>query len=179
MPRRADVYPGAVLLPRTPTAILLATVLLAGCGGDDTGPQTKEGFISAADVVCQDLFSEFAQASAGQPTTPQAVAEANNELADTYDELAVRLSEVPLPEAGAARRQAQAFVRSVRAVQPVLEKLRGASGRFVDAANAEDRQALAKAGNDVRSSLDAFRSARAQSDRLAIAYGLNFCGNLG
>ena len=179
MSRRADVYPGAVLSPRTPTAILLATVLLAGCGGDDTSPQTKEGFISAADVVCQDLFSEFAQASAEQPTTPQAVARANNELADTYDKLAVRLSAVPLPEAGAARRQAQAFVHSVRAVQPVLENLRDASGRFVDAANAEDRQALAKAGNDVRAALDAFRSARAESDRLAIAYGLNFCGNLG
>ena len=164
---------------RTLTAVLLAAVLLAGCGGDDSGPQTKEGFISAADIVCQDLFSEFAQASSGQPTTPQAVAEANNELADTYDEFAARLSDVPLPEAGAARRQAQAFVGSVRAVQPLLENLRDASGRFVAAASAEDREALAKAGNDVRSSLDAFRSARAQSDRLAIAYGLNFCGNLG
>jgi hypothetical protein len=168
-----------VLSPRTSTAVVLATVLLAGCGGDDTGPQTKQGFISAADVVCQDLFSEFAQASSGQPTTPQAVAEANDQLAGTYDKLAARLSDVALPEAGAARRQAQAFVRSVRAVQPVLENLREASRRFVDAAAAEDREALVKAGNDVRSSLDAFRSARARSDRLAIAYGLNFCGNLG
>jgi len=67
----------------------------------------------------------------------------------------------------------------VRSVQPLLENLRGASRRFVEAADAEDRQALAKAGNDVRTSLDAFRSARARSDRLAIAYGLNFCGNLG
>ena len=168
-----------MLVSRTLTAALLAAVLLAGCGGDDDGPQTKEGFISAADVVCQDLFSEFAQASSGQPTTPQAVAEANDELADTYEKLAARLADVPLPETGAARRQAQAFVGSVRSVQPLLENLRGASKRFVEAADAEDRQALAEAGNDVRTSLDAFRSARARSDRLAIAYGLNFCGNLG
>jgi hypothetical protein len=166
-------------LARTLTAVVLATVLLAGCGGDEAGPQTKAGFISAADSVCQDLFSQFAEAGSGQPTTPQAVADANNELADTYDELAARLEDVRLPEAGAARTQAQAFVTSVRAVQPLLENLRGASRRFVTAANAQDRPALAKAGNDVRTSLDAFRSARAESDRLAIDYGLNFCGNLG
>jgi hypothetical protein len=168
-----------VLSPRTPTAILLVTVLLAGCGGDDGGPQTKEGFIAAADLVCQDLFSEFAAARSGEPTTPQAVADANNELADTYDELAERLSDVPLPDDGAARRGAQAFVSSVRSVQPLLDDLREASQRFVDAAKASDRPALAKAGNDVRGGLDAFRSARARSDQLAISYGLNFCGNLG
>jgi hypothetical protein len=161
------------------TAILLATVLLAACGGDDAGPQTREGFISAADNVCEDLFSEFAQASSGQPTTPQQVADANDELADTYVKLADRLDAVPLPPAGAARTQALAFLTSVRAAEPLLENLRGASRRFLEAANAEDRQALARAGNDVRTALDAFRSARAESDRRAIAYGLNFCGNLG
>jgi hypothetical protein len=167
-----------VLALRTPTAILLVTVLLAGCGGGDSGPQTKEGFISAADGVCQDLFSDFSKASSGEPTTPQAVADANNQLADIYDKLANRLGEVPLPERGAARRQAQAFITSVRSAEPVLDDLRRASGRFVAAAKASNRPALAKAGNDVRAGLDAFRSARARSDRLAIAYGMNFCGNL-
>lgn len=168
-----------MLLRRPLTALVLAAALLTGCGGDDAAPQTKEGFISAADDVCQDLFSEFAQASSSEPDTPQQVAAANNELADTYDRLAERLADVPLPQSGAARAQAQAFVRSVRAARPLLQNLRRASARFVTAAEAEDRQALARAGNDVRSALDAFRAARADSDRLAIAYGLNFCGNLG
>ena len=167
------------MLPRRPlTVLVLATALLAGCGGDDS-PQTKEGFISAADGVCEDLFSEFAQLSSGQPTTPQDVADANNQLADTYEKLAARLDKVPLPEKGAARTQAQAFVRSVDAARPQLVKLRAASMRFVDAAEAENRAAITKAGSDVRAALDGFRSARASSDRLAIELGLNFCGNLG
>jgi len=172
LPRR---FPTPVLR----ATILLAIVVLAGCGGDDPGPQTREGFISAADGVCEDLFSEFAQASQGQPTTPRDVAAANSELADTYEKLADRLDDVRLPARGSARTQAAAFVRSVRSSEPLLANLRAASKRFVDAAQAEDRQALTKAGNDVRSALDAFRSARADADRLAIAYGLNFCGNLG
>jgi hypothetical protein len=169
-----------VLLRRSLSAILIAAALLAGCGGDDdAGPQTKEGFISAADNVCQDMFSEFAQVGDGQPTTPAGVADANNELADTYARLADRLEDVRLPDEGAARTRAQAFVKSVRAAEPLLDRLRAASKRFVEAGAKKDREALTKAGNDVRAALDAFRSARAESDRLAIAYGLNFCGNLG
>ncbi len=166
-------------LRRALTAVLLTTVLLGGCGGEDQVPQTKEGFISAADNVCEDLFSTFAQASEDQPRTPQDVASANNRLADTYEQLAERLDEVPLPETGAARTQAQAFVSSMRAAEPLLENLRASSKRFVEAGEAKDHRALAKSGNEVRAALDAFRSARADSDRLAIAYGLNFCGNLG
>lgn len=162
------------------TAVLLATAVLAGCGGGkDAGPQTKEGFISAADSVCEDLFGEFAQASSGEPATAQDVAKANDELAGTYAKLADRLDDVPLPATGAARTQAQAFVDSVRAAEAPLAKLRAASERFVAAAGDENRVGLAQAGNDVRTALDAFRSARADSDKLAIAYGLNFCGNLG
>lgn len=169
-----------MLVRRSWTCVLLLAALLAGCGGgDDTAPQTKEGFIAAADNVCEDRFSDFAQASEEQPTTPEDVAAANDQLADSYERLADRLADVPLPAAGPARTQAQAFVSSVRAAEPLLRNLRASSKRFVDAAEAKDRQALAVAGNDVRSALDAFRSARANSDRLAVAYGLNFCGNLG
>ena len=168
-----------MFLRRSFAALALSTALLTGCGGGDDAPQTKEGFISAADSVCEDLFSDFAQIGSGQPATPKAVADANRELADTYEKLADRLADVPLPATGAARTQAQAFVTSVRAGESRLAGLRAASERFVDAAEAENRSELTKAGNDVRGALDAFRSARADSDRLAIAYGLNFCGNLG
>ena len=164
---------------RTLTATLVAAALLAGCGDDDSGPQTKAGFITAADSVCQDLFSEFAQIEAGAPQTPQEVADANDELADLYGQLADRLAEVELPATGAARTQAQAFISSVRAAQPSLATLRQASKRFVAAAEAKDRQAVTKAGNDVRTALDSFRAARANSDRLAVQYGLSFCGTLG
>ncbi len=184
-PRAATISAAAVLPRRLPTALRIASIVAAsavlGCGGggDDRGPQTKEGFISAADGVCEALFSEFAQAREEQPETARDVAAANNELADTYEKLADRLDEVRLPDEGSARTQAAAFVRSVRSAEPLLADLRTSSKRFVDAAKAQDRQALTDAGNDVRSALDGFRSARADADRRAIAYGLNFCGNLG
>jgi hypothetical protein len=163
---------------RTLPTVLLVSALLAGCG-DGSGPQTKEGFISAADGVCEKVQSDIQRAGSAEPQTPAQVAEANDTLADLYDRLADDLGRVPLPEAGAARRQAQAFIASVRAADPLVEKLRAASKGFVTAARAQDRQAAAAAGNEVRGALDAFRAARARSDRLALQYGLNICGNLG
>ena len=124
-----------MLLRRAVLAMVTAAALLAGCGGGDDAPQTKEGFIAAADKVCQDLFSEFAQAGEGQPTTPEGVSDANQELADTYARLADRLDDVPLPERGAARTRAAAFVRSVRAAEPLLDDLRTASTRFARSAS--------------------------------------------
>jgi len=168
-----------VLRRLLPLALLLIA-LLAGCGGgDDTGPQTREGFILAADGVCQRLASDLAEAGSVNPQTPEQVAQANNVLADLYGELVAGLGKVRLPDSGTPRRQAQAFVDSVRTADPLVERLRTASKDFVTAAKSNDRQAAATAGNEVRSALDAFRAARANSDRLAIGYGLGFCGNLG
>ncbi len=159
-------------------ALFSLTVLLAACGGG-SAPQTREGFISAADGVCQKLFGEIAQAGSADPKTPEQIAEANTVLANLYERLSRDLADVPLPEEGAARRGAEAFVASVRRADPLLVRMRAAARRFEVAARAGDAQAAATAGNDVRSALDAFRAARAESDRLAVDYGLNFCGNLG
>ena len=160
-----------------PLPVLLALALIAGCGGDD-GPQTKEGFISEADGICQSLAGEFESAGSEQPGTPQEVADANHVLADLYEKLSDRLADVRLPVAGAARTEAQAYVSSVTKTEPMLDRLRSSADGFLEAAKGTDRQALAVAGNTLRSSLDAFRAARAQSDSLAVSYGLNLCGNL-
>ena len=161
-----------VVLP----VLLLAFALLAGCGGDD-GPQTKEGFISEADGVCQSLAGEFQSSGSQQPGTPQEVADANHVIADLYEKFSDRLGKVRLPE-GAARTDAQAYVTSVTKTEPLLDRLRSSADGFLEAAKGTDRQALSVAGSAVRSSLDAFRAARAQSDTLAVSYGLNLCGNL-
>jgi hypothetical protein len=174
------IYPGAVLVPRILLVPLLAAALLAGCGGgDDGGPQTKAGFIAAADRVCADLSTDIAEAGSSNPQTPPQIAEANDVLADIYGKLADKISDVPLPAAGAARTGAQAFVSSIRAADPLVEKLRSTSDRFVAAAKAKDKAAITASGTALRSELDAFRAARADSDLQAIAYGMEICGSLG
>src|SRR5687767_7937700 len=144
-------------------ALLLVLVaglgLLAGCGGDD-GPQTKEGFISEADGVCEEFLDEFAEAGADDPTTAREVADANRVLADTYERFSERIAEVRLPTAGAARTQAQAYVNSVRRAEPLLERLRSTADDFLEASRGRDTRALTVAGNNLRSALDAFRANR-------------------
>lgn len=164
---------------RVLSTALTCAALLAGCGGGDEGPQTKEGFVAAADGVCADLAVELAEAGAKDPGTAKQVRDANRVLADLYQDLSDRLAEVRLPDAGTARTEAEAFIESVRRADPLLDELRTASEAFLQAAKDNDARALAKGGNDVRAALDRFRAARAESDRLAVAYGLNSCGNIG
>lgn len=150
--------------------------LLSGCGGD-SGPQTKEGFILDADGVCESFLTEFEDAGSADPGTAQEVAEANKVLADVFGRFSDVMRKVRLPD-GAGRTPAQAYVDSVRASEPLLERLRSTAGAFLEAARGTDRQALTVAGNDLRAALDGFRATRARSNALAVDYGLNLCGNL-
>lgn len=169
-------------LLRNLAALLLvlvgATALLSACGGDDSAPQTKEGFILDADGVCEDFLGEFAAAGDENPGTAQEVAEANKVLADLYERFSERMQDVRLPDSGVARTQAQAYVNSIRRSRPLLDRLRAAADEFRAAAEGSDAQALTSAGNNLRAALDRFRANRAQSDTLAVSYGLNLCGNL-
>lgn len=159
--------------------VLVAGVLpLSGCGGDDRGPQTKEGFTLDADGVCESFAGEFQDAGSENPGTAKEVADANKVLADLYERFSGVMGEVRLPASGAARTQAKAYVDSVRASEPLLERLRATADAFLTAAQGQDRQALTVAGNDLRIALDGFRASRAKSDTLAVQYGLNLCGNL-
>ena len=167
----------------TPRALALLALLLAGlalltgCGGDDA-PQTKESFILEADGVCESFLDEFADAGAQDPGTAKEVADANKVLADLYERFSERIREVELPAGGAARAQAQAYIDSVRRSEPLLDRLRQTSEEFLGAARGSNTRTLQAAGNALRQALDAFRAARAESDRLAVAYGLSLCGNL-
>jgi hypothetical protein len=170
-PRRLAVLPLVLVL-------VAGVALLAGCGGGDDGPQTKEGFILDADGVCEDFLGEFADAGADDPGTAREVADANKVLADVYEKFSNRISDVRLPEAAAARKGAAAYVSSVRMSEQLLDGLRSSADDFLAAAEGTDARALTTAGNNLRVALDRFRASRAQSDTLAISYGLNLCGNL-
>jgi len=163
-----------------PLALMLAALLVAGCGGgEEKGPQTRAGFIAAADGVCSDASTDLAEAGSDNPKTPSDIAKANDVLADIYGKLADGISDVELPATGAARRDAQAFVSSVKAADPLAQRLRTVSKDFEQAVDKNDRNAITASGSQVRSALGAFRAARADSDRRAIAYGLQVCGSLG
>jgi hypothetical protein len=157
---------------------LLSAGVLAGCGGEDSTPQSKEQFIAEADVVCAGVAEDLRRKGATEPETAQEIAQANNILADTYGKLGEGLSKIELP-VGADRRGAQAYVDSVSRTDPLLGKLKSSSRALVEAVNGSDRRALTIAANDVRAALDGFRKARADSDLLAVRYGLDVCGNLG
>ena len=160
-------------------ALLLVAglALVSGCGGEDA-PQTKEGFILEADGVCESFVDDFSEAGSQNPGTPKEVADANNVLADLYERFSERIGDVRLPASGAARTRAQAYVDSVRRSEPLLDRLRAASDDFLTAAQGSDARAISAAGNSLRQALDAFRASRSASDRLAVEYGLNLCGNL-
>jgi len=157
--------------------LVAGVAVLSGCGGDDA-PQTKEGFILDADGVCESFVDDFSEAGSQNPGTPKEVAEANKVLADLYERFSERISDVRLPASGAARTQALGYVNSVRRSEPTLDRLRAASDDFLEAAEGSDARALGAAGNALRIALDAFRATRSASDRLAVEYGLNLCGNL-
>ena len=159
-------------------AALLSAGIVAGCGGGDSKPQTKEQFVLEADVVCAEVAEDLARKGVTEPTTPEEIAQANNILADAYGELGDGLRKIELP-GGAERRGAKAYVDSVARTDPLLAKLKSSSQALVDAVNGDDARALAAAGNDVRAALDGFRKTRAESDLLAVRYGFNVCGNLG
>lgn len=154
-----------------------AVAPLSGCGGDDS-PQTKESFILEADGVCEEYLGEFAEAGADDPGTAREVANANTVLADLYERFMEDITDVRLPAAGPARTEAQAYIDSVERSAPLLDRLRATADAFVDAAEGTDTRALTVAGNELRTALDRFRANRAESDRLAVDYGLNLCGNL-
>ena len=169
---RTSVLAAALVLVLT-----AGLVLLSGCGGDD-GPQTKESFILEADGVCESFVDDFEEAGSQNPSTAKEVADANRVLADLYERFSERMVKVRLPDSGPARTQARAYIDSVRRSRPTLDRLRAASEEFLEAARGTDARALTLAGNNLRSALDAFRATRSASDRLAVEYGLNLCGNL-
>ena len=161
---------GALLL------VLVVALSSGGCGGSDA-PKTKEEFIAEADTVCERLAASFAKAGSTNPQTPDEIGTANSVLAELYDDLARDLSDLTAPP-GTAGAGARDYIAAIQRSDTLVQRMKATSLELATAAHGRDPRRLAKAGNDLRSALDAFRAARAEADRLAVDYGFNTCGNL-
>ena len=170
----------APLAPPSSLVLLLARLaLLSGCGGDD-GPQTKEGFILDADGVCENFVGEFADAglAAARARRRRSPTPTRSSPTSTRS-FGERLGDVRLPDAGAARTQAQAYVESVRRAEPLLERLRATADGFLEAAKGSDAQALSASPATTCAARSTRSAPRARSPTGSRStYGLNLCGNL-
>jgi ElaB/YqjD/DUF883 family membrane-anchored ribosome-binding protein len=94
-PRLRLALPHPQMARRLPTALLLASALLAtaaaGCGGSDTGQVSAEELVSRADQICSEGRERFEEVQAESPSSASAAAEQTGELAqiagDELDEL--------------------------------------------------------------------------------------------
>jgi hypothetical protein len=133
-------------------ATLAATVLAAGCGGDDV--QTREDFIEDADSICEEGTNEIGEALADQ--FPQGQPPAGPEFNAFAQSTAIP--------------NIQAQIDAIRGLEPPPgEQLQ--VNAFLQAAQAE----LDKAKQDP--SYLASEAAFANSNQLAADYGLTACAS--
>jgi hypothetical protein len=164
-------------------AALLAAALVpaaGGCGGGSDEPEnvTKDLYIARADQVCAGLASAIGDAGAANPKTPKDITESADVLADRYGDLLKKLQDLKPPAATAARRGATAYVAAIARTDSHLVELRTAAGALEDAVASKDKQRITTAGTAVQRALADFRSAQAQADQRALAYGFTVCSGL-
>lgn len=164
-------------------AALLAAavaVAVAGCGGGSDEPKTvsKDLYIAKADQVCAGLASNIRDAGAANPKTPKDITEASDVLADRYGDLLEKLQDLKPPTATADRRGATAYVASIARTDSHLGELRAAARGLEAAVDSKDKQRITTAGTAVQRALADFRSAQAQANQRALAYGFQVCSSL-
>jgi hypothetical protein len=172
---------------RSVAAALLAAALVpaaGGCGGGSDEPKnvtknvTKDVYIAKADQVCAGLASAISDAGAANPKTPQDITDSADVLADRYGDLLKKLKDLKPPTAAADRRGATAYVAAIGQTDSHLVELRAAARDLQDAVDSKDKQRITDAGTAVQRALADFRSAQAQADRRALAYGFQVCSGL-
>lgn len=161
-------------------ALLAAAVAVAGCGGGSDEPKTvsKDLYVAKADQVCAGLASNIRDAGAANPKTPKDITAAADVLADRYGDLLKKLQDLKPPSAAADRRGATAYVASIARTDSHLVELRTAARELEAAVDSKDRQRITTAGTAVQRALADFRSAQAQADQRALAYGFQVCSGL-
>jgi len=169
---------------RPVAAALLAAALVpaaAGCGGggsDEPKSVSKDVYIAKADEVCARLANSIRGAGAADPKTPEDITQSADVLADAYGDLLKKLQGLKPPSAAAERRGAGSYVATVAQTDSHLVELKAAARELQAAVASKDKQRITNAGTAVQRALADFRTAQAQSDQQAVAYGFQVCGTI-
>ena len=143
---------------------LLASVLLAACGGED-GP-TRQEFASSADKICRDLAQSTEAIAA--PENPGELVGFADTLTREVDDAVKKMNalEVPSGDDGEKAEQFQAAIES-----DANEKIKPALAELKEAARARDEKAIVSAGERIQG------TKTPESDRLAREIGATQCAD--
>jgi hypothetical protein len=153
-------------LAAVPLTLILLTIGLAACGGDDSDAPSKADFAEQANKICQNAEKELQ--NLGQANSTDEVANQITKVIDATQKSVDDLKGLDRPD-GAAGEAADKFVTAVQGdIEdkgiPALEHLR-------DAIKDKDQQAAQKAYQELQS------IETTNSDKLAKAAGVDGCAN--
>lgn len=153
--------------------ILLATLALAGCGGEDKDDgkiESKADFVAAADKICVER-DERSKALSREPGTD--VGRLARDLAAAYMTSITKLEALALPP-GADRAGAQKYVESVSAMRRPVQRMKLSAEKF----GASDTVAEIKvAGTELGTNINTVQAISDLADQNARMYGMKSCGD--
>jgi hypothetical protein len=152
---------GPPIFKRQPAATavaVLAAFALAGCGGGEREPLTREQLIAQADAICAEASDELD--ALGEPETPEELADLAAEAAAIAEDQLRRLRDLQ-PPAG----DEDDYTAMLDLTEEQIEATRG----IAEAAAAGDAEAAQARLAEVQELDD-------EADELAAAYGFEVCG---
>jgi hypothetical protein len=154
-------------------AVLVAAVLLAGCGGgdkkDDSKIETKADFIAAADKICVARDARSRQLARESGTD---VGRLSRQLAEAYADAITKVEALSLP-AGSARPGAKKYVDSVTAMRRPVQRMKSTAADLEKADNVTDLKA---SGAQLQINVNTVQALSDVADQNARVYGMKSCG---
>lgn len=151
--------------------ILVATIVLTGCGGGQDGPKitSKADFIAAADRICVERDARGNKLARERRSD---LGRLTGELADAYAAAIAKVEALDLPP-GAARAGAAKYVKSVTAMRRPVQRMKLAAPKF---AAADSVAELRKAGVQLQGNVNTVQAIGDLADQNARTYGMKSCG---
>jgi hypothetical protein len=151
--------------------ILVATIVLAGCGGGQDRPtiKSKADFIAAADRICVERDARGKKLARERGSD---VGRLSGELADAYAAAIAKVVALDLPP-GAARAGAAKYVTSVAAMRRPVQRMKVAAQKFSAAGSVAE---FRTAGVELQSDVNTVQAIGDLADQNARTYGMKSCG---